>query len=129
MKTGEMYKWETSKAQGHEVRYKYHLYIGKNSRNQNIFLYVNSINYFEEGFELLNIDYPFFSKCASYIGCTSTILYTDSEIKDLKGKDCLGQLNQEHVVLLHEHITKSEILEKREIDFICSFLKNVISEP
>lgn len=127
MKTGEIYKWTTDKARGHENRPKYHLFIGKNEKKQNIFLFISSINYFNEGFELLNTDYPFFSKASSYIGCTSVVYYYDNEIDHLTDDDCLGVLTDAHLNALHMHISKSEVMEQRLIDFICAELKNALN--
>ncbi len=127
MKTGEIYKWQTSKARGHDKRYKYHVFIGKDAQNGNVTLLINSANYFNEGFELRKSDYPFFSNEASYIGCTSSVNYSDKEIQAIPEESYKGTLNTEHFKQLREHISKSEVLELRFIDFICGKLDTAIS--
>tara|TARA_R110001592_G_C12765423_1_gene713340 strand:- start:164 stop:547 length:384 start_codon:yes stop_codon:yes gene_type:complete len=123
MRTGEIYKWETAKAQGHEKRYKYHVFIGKNDQSRNVFLFINSLNPYNEDFELKNSDYPFFTKQSSYICCTNPVYYSDNQIAHLTDDDCIGILTEEHIISLHDHINKSEIMEQRLINFINACLK------
>lgn len=61
MKTGDIYQWRTKKARGHDSRKKYHVFV-INHKNKNVFLFINSVNYFGEGFELKKENYSFFSK-------------------------------------------------------------------
>ena len=126
MKTGQIYKWETDKIRGYEFRYKYHLYIGKDASGRNVFLFVNTKNYYDEGFELKNTDYPFFQKASSYIGCGTTVVsYSDSEIAHVSDNDLVGELMKKDIDALIEHIGRSEIMERRFIKFIVGKLREL----
>jgi hypothetical protein len=129
MKVGGIYKWATHRAQGHPSRNKYHVYIGKDDKGKNVFMFINSENYYNEGFELTKAQYPFFTKDSSYIGCTSIVSYKDEEIAHISDSDCLGVLTKTHINGLAAHIGKSEILEKQHIKIICSSLSAAAAQP
>ena len=126
MKTGSIYKFVTAKARGHVTREKYHIFIDKDQNGKSVFLFINSENYFNEGFELKKSDYSFFSNPASFIGCTSTVSYTTQDIQNISEKNCVGVLKKEHIEKLENHILNSEVLELGEIKFICAALRNIM---
>ena len=121
---GGIYKWATQRARGHQSREKYHIFISETSSSRNVFLFVNSINYYDEGFELKNNDYPCFPKASSFIGCTSVVIYNNSEISHLSDNDCLAVLSDTHKQALANHISQSEVMEQRHINLIFSSLLN-----
>lgn len=121
---GQIYKWQTEKVRGRERRVKYHLYIGADDKGMEVFLFINSENYYNEGFELKRSEYPFFSKESSYIGCTSAVRYKNSEISHLREEDFLGIISETSKRELIKHIEQSEVLESGIIKFICTALSN-----
>lgn len=126
MQVGGIYKWATNKARGHTSRTKYHVFIGRNQQNKCVFLFINSENTYGEGFELKKTDYSFFTKSSSYIGCTSTVKYSAHEIKLINKIESVGLLEQPDIPRLIQHLQDSEVMEQRDIDFICECLKHAI---
>ena len=102
------------------------MYIGKDDNGKNVFLFVNTPNYFNEGFELKNTDYPFFQKASSYIGCGTTVVsYNNREIGFVSDSDLVGELMKKDIDALIEHIGRSEIMERRFIKFIVGKLREL----
>ncbi len=126
MKIAGIYKFVTTKARGHEARVKYHVYIGS-EKGKSVFLFINSENYFGEGFEIRRVDYSFFSKPKSFIGCTGVVSYLSSEIRHLTPESFLGVLSQNDIIMLIKHIECSEVMEPRTINYIGKRLKSILA--
>ncbi len=122
MIVGEIYVWNTDKAQGHELRWKYHLYIGEAGWREegHAFLFINKANYGED-FEISRTDYGFLTLDVSYICCTSIVTYTDSELSDCSPVK-VGQLHNAHAKNLHTVLVDSEFMEGWQIKLCCSAL-------
>lgn len=126
MKVAGIYKWATSKARGYELRQKYQIYIG-HSHGRHVFLFINSENYYGEGYCVHKTDYPFFMKEKSYIGCTNIVTYSNDEVHNIPHDSFVGVLCNAHIDELIKHISQSEVMEPRHITFICDALKKRIS--
>lgn len=127
MKCGGIYIWETAKARGHASRKKIHVYICKDHNDKHVFLFINTKNYYNEGFELQASNYPQSLTHTSYVSCTTPVRYKDSEIAHLKESSPLEYLCEPDIRSLMEHIRNSEILELRDIKLITEALDSVVT--
>jgi hypothetical protein len=121
MLTGEVYKWVTTQARGHAQRDKYHVFVCEHGVYQNVFLFINSENYFQD-FEIYQSDYPFLTKPSSFIGCEGVVCYENSEIARLTSNDCLGRLTTECMTRLANHLAGSQVMTGRDINIVFSAL-------
>lgn len=80
MKVGEIFKWTTTKAIGHKLRPKYHLFIKCGDwREYNVFLFISSSDYGGD-YKITNPPYTCLPNSYSYVSCGSIITYTDTEL-------------------------------------------------
>ena len=127
MRTGEIYKWVTQKATGHNQRTKYHVFISEDSVYQNVFLFINSENYYQD-FEILQSDYTFLTKPSSFISCSDVVCYDHNELEHVPQKEQLGKLKKECMEKLAQHIASSHVMETRFINIICRALRFALEE-
>lgn len=123
MLIGEIYKWVTTQARGYEERTKYHVFICEDSVHQNVFLFINSENYYQD-FEITQTDYPFLSKTNSFIGCEGIVCYENREIAHLTQSDCVGRLTPECMARLADHLINCNVMTGKEKRLVCTELKN-----
>jgi hypothetical protein len=114
MKTGDVFEWVTTKARGHQVRTKWHVYIcASDWADDELFLYICSDNYLGD-FEIQRSECNFLQKNTSYISCRAPIFYTDDELAAFKPRK-IGVLSPPVLRRLHGHVAASITLEQRYI--------------
>lgn len=100
----------------------------KDEHKNNVFLFINSENYYNEGFEIKNVDYPFLYRSSSYICCHSIVSYKEEEMKHLTPNNYFGTLKNDHICDLVGHIENSEAMELKNIRLITAALRRVLAE-
>ena len=120
---GTVYFWNTDKADGHEWRWKYHVYLGEADwpDEGRVFLFINKSDYGGD-FRIEKKDYDFLSLDHSFIGCGSRVIYSDAEIK-AAGAQHKGCISKEHLRQLYSAVAASETMERRQIKQVCALLK------
>ena len=127
MQTGEVYKWATTQARSHQTRNKYHIFICEHPIHQNVFLFINSENLFNQhDFEIVKSDCPFLPNPSSFISCTNIVCYEHREIIHLVPSTCVGQLTVDCMTRLASHLAGSHTMASGEINIVCSALNAVI---
>jgi hypothetical protein len=125
MKLGEIYFWETDKAQGFESRKKYQVFIYPSDwRADNTFLFISKANYGGD-YAIYNNIYKFLPLTISYISCGSIVCYDDDEIKAAKPV-LKGQLSIQDMKGLYNAVLNNEIMERQNISRVCNALKVIL---
>ena len=121
MRTGEIYYWNTTKARGHDLRQKYHIFICDSDwQEDNTFLFISTQEYFKD-FKITRSDWVEMPKEESFVGCASPAFYTDAELQLYKIERS-GTLTVECMRRLALHVQNSETLERRYISRITNAL-------
>ena len=126
MKIGDIYSWETERATGHELRRKYHLYIGEAGWREDghAFLFISSNDYGGD-FRILQADYSFLTKESSYISCNSIVVYPVSELRGYAPTK-VGSFRSADAAALHSSLAKSETMEQWQIQLCCTAVAQLI---
>lgn len=119
MKLGEIFKWKTDKAKGHETRQKYHIFICK-SDDQNLFLFINSVDWFQD-YKLVKSPNHEFLDYDSYVSCNSVVPYDDSELTQFDPAP-VGQLTQNNMKELRDALIAAESMPTGDLNVVCKAL-------
>ena len=123
MNLGDVFYWTTSKAKGHDLRPKYHIYVcPADGWDDHTFLLINKVTWGNDlkvtkaecGF----LDYD------SYIGCNGVVTYTDMELAFFE-QEPVGQLSKAHLKALFNMLADPLVMEKMQAKRICNALKAV----
>jgi len=122
MNVGQIFVWDTRRAQGHDLRRKYHLYIGEAGWREDgqAFLFISSSNYGFD-YEIYQTDYPFLTKEVSYVSCNGMVVYPEEELNRYQSVR-VGMLLPNHVQELHSAIGSSDVMEAWQITLCCNAL-------
>lgn len=124
MNVGDVLVWNTDKAIGYDSRRKMHIFIcSGNWLEENIFLFISSVNYGED-YPILRSNYGFLTY-DSFISCGGIAAYLDDEIRS-SSPTFLGRLSHGDLKGLHDAIAKSRTMERRHIPIICAALRSVL---
>lgn len=124
MKVGEIFKWTTTKAIGHKLRQKYHLFIKCGDWcEDNIFLFISSSDYGGD-YKITNPPYICLQNSESYISCGSIITYTDTELAALNLQS-IGSLAHEHLRELLHSVANSNLMERGHKRLVCEALSHL----
>lgn len=118
-KVGDIFKFVTEKAIGHETRDKYHVAI---ALSKGAMLFISS-NPFEGAMKIDRSDWPEMPKEESYISCSSLLRYTKDNLDGITPISA-GRLSDACLRRLEKHVASSYTLEIREIDIILTALKD-----
>jgi hypothetical protein len=119
MKLGEIFKWQTDKAKGHETRQKYHIFIC-NSDGQNFFLFISSLDWFQD-YKLVKSPEHEFLDYDSYVSCSSVIPYSDAELS-LFDSTPVGQLTPTNLKELRDALIAAETMPMGDLNIVCKAL-------
>ncbi|HEY5279424.1 MAG TPA: hypothetical protein VIJ67_06695 [Pseudolabrys sp.] len=120
MKLGEVYLWETDKAQGYEKRRKFHVYIcDHDNGGGSAFLYINSMDWYGD-YKIAQAHFNFLSH-DSFVGCSAVVQYSTAELK-AAGPQLVGQLSEAHLKGLRDAIIAAETMEQRDANCVCKAL-------
>jgi hypothetical protein len=120
MEVGEIYVWETTKAQGHDKRKKYHVFICPyDADDDHTFLYINSADWFKD-YKIAQSEYKFLAY-DSYIGCNSIVTYTTGDII-LANPQLVGKLTSADLKGLRDAIIAGESMAQRDAMRVCKAL-------
>jgi hypothetical protein len=118
MNLGEIYVWETDRAEGHAKRKKYHIYICEHDNgNGSAFLYINSSEWYKD-YKIAQANYPTFLTHDSFIGCNSTEVYTATALAAVKPQ-LVGQLSAADMKGLRDAIIAAETMEQQDASCVC----------
>ncbi len=124
MTLGEIYLWETDRAQGHAKRKKFHIFICQNEENH-FSLYINSIEYYKDC-KILRANYEFLAY-DSFIGCNAVETYTTKQLAVLKPQpQIIGQLTAQDMKALRDAIIAAETMEARNANRVCKALAEIL---
>jgi hypothetical protein len=123
MQLGEVYLWETDQAQGKEKRRKYHIFIRRSDEHENIFLFINTMDWYKD-YQILQKDYNFLSY-DSFVGCNSIVCYTDVQIKSAAPM-LVGQILRPHLKELRDAIIAAETMPMGHATIVCGALAAAI---
>lgn len=120
---GDVFRFSTAKARGHDSRNKFHVAIDLGTGT---FLFINS-DPFEGAMRITRADWPEMPKNESYISLSSTIRYTRA---DLTGVDIepAGRLTDDCLRRLEEEVASSLTLTIQEIDSVLLALRSYFKE-
>jgi hypothetical protein len=126
MKIGDIYIWETDRAKGHNLRRKFHLYIGEAGWRDDghAFLFISSNDYGGD-FQIFQTDYNFLTKENSYISCNGIVVYPVSELERVAPIK-VGTLRTADAANLHAAIAGSETMEQWQIRLCCDAVAHLI---
>lgn len=119
---GSVYYWESDQVIGHDLRNKYHIYIGDGDwRHQgHVFLFINKSNA-HGGYKITNPPYTFLKYSESYVSCTGIACYGDDVVAGKIGT-LKGQIQIEHLRELRAAIAASDVMEEYAIGLVCGHL-------
>ena len=123
MKCGEVYYWTSDQAKGHDVRDKYHVYIGEGDwRHQgHVFLFINKSNAHGNGYEITKPPYDFLKLLRSYVSCGDHAEYGDDVVPPKIGP-CLGRLGPAHRAELRRTVDASDVMATYTQELVCAAL-------
>ena len=113
-KVGDIFKFVTEKAIGHETRDKYHVAI---ALSKGAMLFISS-DPFEGAMKIDRNDWE-----ESYISCSGLLRYTKDDLEGVTPVPA-GRLSDDCLRRLEGHVASSYTLEIREIDIILTALKD-----
>ena len=120
MNLGEIYLWETDRAQGHERRKKFHVYICEHDNGDgSAFLYINSVDWYKD-YKLTQANYNFLIY-DFFVGCSAVVQYTAAELAAVKPQ-LVGQLTAPDMKGLRDLIIAAETMEQQDANCICKAL-------
>jgi hypothetical protein len=121
MNLGEVFYWQTNKAQGHDQRFKYQLFIcDEDWEDGYTFLFISS---FDRGgdYRITNPPYTFLTKDESFVTVYSITCYSADELKNI-GQP-VGVISPEHLQELYQAVLNSDYMEGRHIKRVCNAIK------
>ncbi|WP_286759946.1 hypothetical protein [Sulfitobacter sp. UBA1132] len=118
-KVGDIFKFVTEKAIGHETRDKYHVAI---ALSKGAMLFISS-DPFEGAMKIDRNDWAKMPKEESYISCSGLLRYTKDDLEGVTPVPA-GRLSDDCLRRLEGHVASSYTLEIREIDIILTALKD-----
>jgi hypothetical protein len=125
MKLGEVYKWNTIKAKGHDNRDKYHIFIRPSDQEgDNTFLFINSADWFQD-YKLPKSPNHGYLEYDSYVSCSSTVEYTDDELAKFE-QTPVGQLTKEELKGLRDALIAAETMVTRDLNRVCKALASAL---
>lgn len=124
MNVGEIYYFISTQAAGHNLRPKYHIYIGELGwrLDGQAFLFINRNN-FDNDYPLKKSDYGFFTEDVSFV--SGLVSYSASELAAANPAK-KGALSKQHLKELHDAIAASNTLEGYLINLVCNALRAAI---
>ncbi len=123
MQLGEIFKWQTDKAKGHETRQKYHIFIC-NSDGQNFFLFISSLDWFQDYKLAKSPDHEFLDY-DSYVSCSSVIPYSDDELA-LFDSNPVGKLTAANLKELRDALIAAETMPRGDLNMVCKALATAL---
>jgi|SRR5581483_4491295 len=120
MQLGDVYRWETEQVQGRGKREKIQVFICKDADGQNVFMYVNSVEWFKDC-KILLANYQGFLEYDSYIGCNSVARYSDAYLKNLNLKP-IGSISRADLQRLRDAIIEAESMVTADMNLVCRAL-------
>lgn len=113
MNLGQIYRWTTDKAIGHQQRPKLHVFICEaDAREDHTFLFISSANYGCD-YKILKTDYPFLDH-DSFVSCGRIVCYSDEELAQFAIEE-LGRITKPHLAALRKAVLASDQMEAWEI--------------
>lgn len=123
MLPGQVFLWRTTKVTGRESREKFHIYVGRNKDQKEMFLFVNSNQLFDSDFELKQSKNTFLTKPVSYVSIgLAPVSYKPEELPN-PFPAALARLSNEVRWGLADHIEAHGVIETRYMRIICDALK------
>ena len=124
MQLGEVYLWETDKAQGYEKRKKYHVFIcSSEDGDEHYFLFINSADWYKD-YKITRANYNFLDY-DSFVGCSAIVTYTNAEITAAK-PELMRRLTVADMKGLRDAIIAAETMEQRYTNLVCKALAVVL---
>lgn len=121
MKLGQIYVWETDRAQGHARRRKFHIYICEHDNGEgSAFLYINSAEWYKD-YPIAQANYPDFLVHDSFVGCNAITTYTAAQLTAINPQ-LVGQLSAEDMKGLRDAIIAAETMEQQDANCVCKAL-------
>ena len=127
MRVGDIYVWETDQAKGHELRRKFHIYIGEAGWREegHAFLFISSNDYGGD-FEIFQSEYSFLTKEKSYISCNGIVVYPFGGLSNYSPVK-VGRLLSEDAAALHSTLAGSDTMVSWQIRLCCTAIAALIS--
>jgi len=125
MNLGEIYLWETDRAQGYVKRNKYHIFVCQDDDGNYVFMYINSADYYKD-YKILRANYTFLSY-DSFIGCNAVETYAPITFAMLNPPPQLkGQLTVADMKSLRDAIIAAETMTQQDANRVCKALSVVL---
>jgi hypothetical protein len=120
MNLGEVYQWETYKAQGKHAHKKFHIFVCPTCDvHDNLFLYINTMEWYKD-YKLLSANYGFLTY-DSFVGCNSVVSYTDAELVTA-APALVGRIENKHLKELRDVIIAAETMPQIDATRVCGAL-------
>lgn len=127
MQLGDVIKFTSNQAMGHDSRDKFHIFICKTDHfrapNEYAFLFISSSN-FSNCFQILKNDYDEMLEHDSFISCSNLVFYSEDYLRNVKLTK-VGAMNTDHLAALHGHLCDHEFLVQWQITITCNALASV----
>ena len=123
MDLGAIYRWETDRAQGHEKRFKYHIFICDDVDGNHVFVYINSMDWYKDH-KILKANYDFL-EYDSFIGCNAVERYTPKAFGSCN-PELKGQLSDDDMKALRNAIIAAETMATGDMNLVCKALAAIL---
>ncbi len=110
---GDIFKFQSNKAMGHDARDKFHVAI---ELSEGALLFINS-DPFEGAMRIDRADWPEMPNTESYISCSAAIRYTKEDLKGVAIQPA-GRLSDDCLTRLEAHVASSMTLPQNDIKLI-----------
>lgn len=114
---GDIFKFQSNKAFGHDARDKFHVVI---ELSEGALLFINS-DPFEGAMRIDRTDWPEMPKIESYISCSAAIRYNKQDLSGVT-VHASGRLSDDCLKRLEAHVASSITLPQNDIDTILKAL-------
>jgi hypothetical protein len=129
MALGDVFRFATDQAEGHDERDKYHVYLGETdhfrAEGPFSFLFISSGDY-GACYPISKDSYPFLHH-DSFISCGSIVFYTQ-EYLDQAAPKHVGKISLEDIVKLRDHLVDHDFMVSWEINVACGLLDKMRDE-
>ncbi|RTL96169.1 hypothetical protein EJV44_11360 [Ancylobacter aquaticus] len=124
MKLGDVVRFTSDQAIGHDLREKMHVFICRTEHHrapeEYAFLFISKANH-SFCYPIAQVDYPEFLQYDSFISCGNLVFYSRQYLLDAKMKR-EGALTREHLVALRNHLADHDVMVIWQASLACGAL-------
>lgn len=129
MKLGDVVRFTSDQAIGHDLRQKMHVFICQTDHfrapDEYAFLFISKADH-SGCFPIAQADYPTFLEYDSFISSGNLVFYSRKYLLDARMKP-EGSIKREHLVSLRNHLADHDVMEIWQANVACGALAAIVA--